>query len=102
MSVSCMAALPALPVNVTTASIEEVVPTTVLGNEKAAGLTVNCNAAGAVAAPNEPELELPEPEPEPDDGVLTLDATDGRGRLLQPGARASHASITAIEGQWLR
>jgi hypothetical protein len=99
-----MAAFPALPVNVTTALIEDAVPIAVFGNEKAAGLTVNCNGAGAVAAPKEPELELPELEPEPDDGVLTLGAsgTNGRGRLLQPAVSAIDASITAIESQWLR
>jgi hypothetical protein len=93
---------PALLANVTTALIDDVVPTAVLGNEKAAGLTVNCvvvaGAAGVVAAPRAPE------ELEMDNGaaVELLDATVGRGRLPQPGVSEVHTSNTAIESQWLR
>jgi hypothetical protein len=84
-------------VNVATAVIDDVLPIAVLENEKTAGSTVNCDEAGGGAAPKEPEPEL-------DDGVATLGATgtDGSGRLLQPAVSAVHASITAIESQWLR
>jgi hypothetical protein len=69
----------------------------VLGNEKAAGLTVNCDEAGGAATPKKPEPEL-------EDGVVTLGATGtaGKGRLLQPAVSPIHTSITAIESQWLR
>jgi hypothetical protein len=82
-------------VNVATALIDDVLPIAVLGNEKTAGLTVNCDEAGGAAAPKEPEL---------DDGAATLGATgtDGRGRLLQAAISAIHASITAIESQRLQ
>jgi len=86
---------PAVLVNVATATIDDVVPTAVVGNEKEAGSIVNWAAAGGVVAPKRPELGV-------DDGVLTLGATGGRGRLLQSAASAIHASITAIESQWLR
>jgi hypothetical protein len=84
-------------VNVATALIDDVVPIAVLGNEKAAGLTVNCVEIGGGAAPKEPEREREE-------GVVTLGATGtaGKGRLLQPAVTANHTSITAIESQWLR
>jgi hypothetical protein len=87
-------ALPVL-VNVATAIVEDVLPIAVLGNEKAAGLTVNCDEGGGGEAPRKPELEL-------DDEVVTLGAAGGRGRLLQLAVSAIHASVTAIEGQWLR
>lgn len=87
-------AVPVL-VNVATALIDDVKPIAVGGNEKAAGLTVNCDDAAGGAAPKKPEPEL-------DDGVVTLGATGGRGRLLQPAVSTIHASITAIENQWLR
>ena len=82
-------------VNVATAIVVDVLPITVVGNEKAAGLTVNCDEAGGGVAPRNPELE-------PDDEVVTLGAAGGRGRLRQPAVSAIHASITAIESQWLR
>jgi len=82
--------------NVATAIIDDVLPIAVLGNEKPPGSTVNCDATGGGAALGKAELlEL-------DDEVVTLDATGGRGRLLQPAVSAIHASITAIESQWLR
>ena len=80
-------------VNVATALIDDVLPIAALGNEKAAGLTVNCDEPGAGAAPEEAE-------PEPDDGVTALGGTKGRGRLLQPAVGAIQASNTAIESQW--
>jgi hypothetical protein len=81
--------------NVATATIDDVLPTAVLGNEKAPGLTVNWDEAGGGAAPGTAELEL-------DDEVVALGASGGRGRLLQPAVNAIHASITASESQWLR
>jgi hypothetical protein len=56
-----------VPVNVATALIGDVLPIAVLGNEKAAGSTVNCVGAGAGVAPIDPVVEL-------NDGVLTLGA----------------------------
>jgi hypothetical protein len=94
-----MAALPALLVNVTTAVMVDVLPIAVLGKENVAGLTVNCDEAGGAAAPIEPGMEL---ELDVDEEEVTLDATDGRGRLLHPAVSATDASITATETQWLR
>jgi hypothetical protein len=76
--------------------MDDVLPIAVPGNEKTAGLTVNCDAAGGGATPKTT------PEPELDDGAVTLGATGGRGRLLQAAVSAIHSSITAIESQWLR
>jgi hypothetical protein len=81
--------------NVATAIIDDVLPIAVLGKEKPAGSTVNCDDTGGGAALGKAELE-------PDDEGVTLGATGGRGRLLQPAVSAIHASITAIESQWLR
>ena len=81
--------------NVATATIDDVLPIAVLGNEKAPGLTANWDEAAGGAAPGTAELEL-------DDEVVALGASGGRGRLLQPAVNAIHASITAVESQWLR
>ena len=94
-----MAALPALLVNVTTAVMVDVLPIAVLGKENVAGLTVNCAEATGTAAPAEPGMEL---ELDVDEEEVTLDATDGRGRLLHSAVSATDASITATETQWLR
>jgi hypothetical protein len=93
MAVSWVA--PPVLVNDATATIDDVLPIAVLGNEKAAGLTVNCDEAGDGDAPRKPELGL-------DDEVVTLGATGGRGRFLQLAVSAIHASVTAIESQCLR
>ena len=93
MAVSCVA-FPVL-VKVATALMSDVMPIAVLGNEKAVGLTVNCDVAGGVAAPREPELTE-------GGGGFTVGAVGGSGRLLQPAVIAIHGSITAIESQWLR
>ena len=59
-----------VPVNVATALIGEVVPIAVLGNEKTAGSTTNCEIAGGGATPNDA------PELVPDDGVAAGAAGD--------------------------
>src|SRR5215510_13238023 len=88
-------ALPAL-VSVATALMVDVVPMSVLGNEKAPGSTVNCETAGAGAAPiNDPVLELT-------DGVLTSGAAGDRGETRQLAASAIQESVKAKEGQRLR
>jgi hypothetical protein len=61
-------------VNVATPFVDDVVPIAVAGNEKAAGVTVNCDEAGAGVAPTETE-------PEDGDGVVALGATGGSGTL---------------------
>jgi len=61
-------------VNVATPLVGDVVPIAVAGNEKSAGVTVNCDELGASAAPTETE-------PEEGDGVVALGATGGSGTL---------------------
>jgi len=51
-------------VNVATALIDDVVPIAVSGNEKAAGLTVNCDEAGGGAAPSFAQPPAPQPQPQ--------------------------------------
>jgi hypothetical protein len=82
-------------VNVATALIGDVLPMAVLGNEKPAGSTLNCDEAGAGVTPKETA-------PEPDDGVVALGAATVRGSMRQAAVNAIDVSITAIESQWLQ
>jgi len=61
-------------VSVATPFVDDVVPIAVAGNEKAAGVTVNCVEVGASVAPTETEFEE-------GDGVVALGATGGIGTL---------------------
>jgi hypothetical protein len=99
MSISWIAEPPALLVNVTTVTIDDVVPIAVLGNEKVDGLNVSCDETADAAAPSAPELEL---ELELEDEALTLEGTGGTGRLLQAAVSEVHVGNTAIKSQWMR
>ena len=61
-------------VNVATPLVDDVVPIAVAGNEKVAGVTVNCVEVGVGVAPTETEAE-------DGDAVVALGATGGIGTL---------------------